>query len=176
MATGCGKVVIGGARATYAMSLHSISARMASRGAARKVHFIQMHPIAALTGSGGSTGTITRSLSARHSFLTVSFWRCLSLANAGSGNAKSANTTVCYAANANFADAAVRSADSGQSRSHVSSAKLSPAWWPCGDVACLPHCDVARWHRRPMLSPTRPSRGDVACQEWRHRARPPLRR
>ncbi len=111
MATGCGEVVVGGARALCAMSLCSILARMASRGAVKRVHSTQMCRIAALSGSGGSTGAITRSSSAPRCFLAVSFWRCLSLAYAGLGNNESANTATCAMANAN---SAARAADKEQ--------------------------------------------------------------
>jgi hypothetical protein len=119
MAAGCGKVVVGSARASCAMSLHSISARMASRGAARRAHSTQMRQIAALMGSGGSTGAITRSSSEQRCFLAVSSWRCLSCAKASSGNAKSANTAVCSTANANFANAKVHLANSRQRHLHA---------------------------------------------------------
>jgi hypothetical protein len=69
MATGCDKVVVSGARASCAMSLHSILARMASRGAARRAHSTQMRRIAVLPGLGGSTGAITCLSSARRCFL-----------------------------------------------------------------------------------------------------------
>jgi hypothetical protein len=66
-----------------------------------------MRRIAALIGSVGSTDAIMHSLSEWGCFLAVSFWRRLSSAKAGSGNAESANTTVYSAANADFVDAAV---------------------------------------------------------------------
>jgi hypothetical protein len=97
------------------------------------VHSTRMCQIAALMGPGGSTGTITRLLFAWHCFLAVS-WRRLSLANAGLGNAESAITAVCSAANANFANAAVHSADSRQSHSHASSSNAFScvvALWQC---------------------------------------------
>jgi hypothetical protein len=92
-----------------------------------------MCQIAALTGPGGSTGTITRLLFARHCFFAVS-WHRLSLANADLGNAKSAVTAVRSAANANFANAAVHSADSRQSHLHVLSSNAFScvvASWQC---------------------------------------------
>ncbi len=122
MAAGCGKVVVGGACASCAMLLHSILDRMASRGAERRAHSTQMRRTATITGLGGSTGAITRSLSERSCFLVVSSWRCLSSAKAGSGNVKSANTAVRSTANADFADTAVHSADSWQRCLHASSA------------------------------------------------------
>jgi hypothetical protein len=56
-----------------------ILARMASRGAASREHSTRMCRIAALPGSGGSTGAITHLSSARRCFLVVSSWRRLSL-------------------------------------------------------------------------------------------------
>jgi hypothetical protein len=63
-----------------------------------------------------------RSSSEGRCFLAVSSWRRLSSAKAGSGSAKSADTAVRFAANADFTDAAVHSADSRQHRSHALSA------------------------------------------------------
>ncbi len=68
IATGCDKVVVGGACASCAMSSRSISARMVSRGAARRGHFTRMCWIATLPGLGGSTGAITRLSSTRRCF------------------------------------------------------------------------------------------------------------
>jgi hypothetical protein len=120
MAAGCGKVVVGRACASCVMSWRSILARIASRGAARRAHSTQMRRIAALTGFGGSTGAIMRLLSERCCFLTVSSWRCLSSTKASLGNAESANTVVRFAANTNFANAAVHSDDSPQCHLHAS--------------------------------------------------------
>ncbi len=58
MAVRGGKVVMGGARASCAMSLCSILARMASKGATRRSHSAQMRWIAASTWLGGSASII----------------------------------------------------------------------------------------------------------------------
>jgi hypothetical protein len=135
MAAECGEVVVGGARALFAMSSRSISARMASRGAARRAHSTQMRWIAVLMGSGGSTSAITCSSSERHCFLVVSSWHHLSSTKAGSGNAKSAHTVVCSLANTNFANAAVHSANSWQRCLHASLAntfsRTAVLWQHC---------------------------------------------
>ncbi len=87
MAVGYGEVVIGRAGASCTMLLRAILARMASRGAARRVHSAQMHRIAVSMGSGGITSTIMHSLSPRRYFASTSSWCRLSLANAGAADA-----------------------------------------------------------------------------------------
>ncbi len=109
-------------------------------------------------------------------FLAVPFWCRLSLANAGLGNAESADTAVCSVANADFANSAVCWPTLGKVACMHCWPTLSPAWQTRGNFTCLPCCNVACWRQWPMLSPARPSRDNVACQEWQHQARPPLRR
>ncbi len=95
----------------------------------------QMRRIAVLMGSGGSTSAITCLSSERCCFLAVSSWCRLSSTKAGSGNAKSADTVVCSTANANFANAAVHSADSWQCCLHALSANafscMVVSWQHC---------------------------------------------
>ncbi len=86
MAVGCGKVVIGGARASCAMLSRAILARMVSKGAARRAHSACMRQIATSTWSGGSTSAIMQFASARHCCAAASSWHRLSLANAGAAD------------------------------------------------------------------------------------------
>ncbi len=176
MAAGCGKVVVSGARALCAMLSRQILARMALRGAVRRAHSTQMRRIAPLTGTSGSTSTITRLSSARHCFLVVSSWRAhpwpmpdwampnLPIPRFALQPTPTSLTPQCV----------------WRTLRKVACMRcwpmLSPAWWTCGNIACLPCCDVAHWRRRPMFYPVRPSCGNVACQEWQHQAQPPLRR
>jgi hypothetical protein len=103
MFAGCGKIVVGGACALCARLSCSNLARMASRGAACRAQSSQMCWIVASTGSGGITSAIKRLLSSRCCSAAASSLRRLFLANAGLGNAKSANIATCVAVNANSA-------------------------------------------------------------------------
>jgi hypothetical protein len=67
--------------------LHAISARMASIEAAHRVHSAGIHQIVASTGPGGISSTIIRSSSTQRCFAVDSYWRHLSVANAGAADA-----------------------------------------------------------------------------------------
>ncbi len=179
MAAGCGGVVVGGAQALWAMLLHSILARMASRGAAHRAQSALMHRLAASMGSGGITGAIKCSSSARHCSVADSSWRRLSLANTGSGKAKSADTTACTTANA---DSAARTTNKEQRSSLASAispniAQQSAAFWQQHSLARVPSTNTAaqfanswRLHSAadtnlPMLQRILLTLGDIA--PWR---------
>jgi hypothetical protein len=154
MAAGCGKVVVGRARALYAMSLHSISARMASRGAVHRAQSAQMCRIAASTVLGGITGTIKRLSSARHFSAAAFSWCCLSSGNARLGNAKSANTVTHAVANANSA-------------AHAANKEQRPSLASAIATKAAPHSAAFQQHTHwqesslPTLQCALPTLGDV---------------
>ncbi len=178
MAAGCGEVVVGGARALCVMSLCSISARMASRGAARRAHSTQMCRIAALPGSGGSTGAITHLSSAWCYFLAVSSWRRLSLANAISPNVAPRSASFWRrrsSARVIFPDTAGQSTNSWQlcstadTDSTNAAAHAADSWRRC-DLASSANdfsCAAVLWQLscrpcRPTLFSAWPPHGNVA--------------
>ncbi len=130
--------------------------------------------IAALSGSGGSTGTITCTSSAQRCFLAVYSWCRLSMANAGLGNNESADTTTRAVANANSAAHATNKERRCSVASTVSPNIVphSTSFWRQRSLASVVSADTAgrsadSWQLRSTANTDSANAAAHAADSWR---------